>query len=260
MLAPMGGSPSRKRKFDGLTTSFPPLVAIALGRCRGNRSLHAEALDITAGLIDPIRLPSPAAPRPRWIVGMTVFGERIAGLGAHRATTAPHKQVGYVKSGLLGHGLDLFPDFDPFTILLDRNHGLGWYGSGKSFAGVNVDGPVSYGWSGGALGIDAAAHRGALAAGAPTVVVIGSGVARPTPHEHESLFEQVIACGGALVSRLDDEAPARTPHYHARNAVLAAATRLTLVIECGLRSGALSTARHATTLGRPVAFVLSVEL
>ncbi len=110
-------------------------------------------------------------------------------------------------------------------------------------------------WSGGAFGIDAAAHRGALEAGAPTVVVIGSGIAQPTPSEHAGLFDEIVARGGAIVSRLDDHAPARTPHYHARNAVLAAATSLTLVVECGLQSGALSTARHAKNLKRPLAFV-----
>src|SRR5690348_13223843 len=57
-------------------------------------------------------------------------------------------------------------------------------------------------WSGGALGIDAAAHEAALACGAPTVVVMGGGLGRPYPREHAPLFERVVAHGGALLARV----------------------------------------------------------
>lgn len=110
-------------------------------------------------------------------------------------------------------------------------------------------------WSGGALGIDAAAHRGALAAGGPTVVVLGGGLDRPTPPENAALFRDVLGAGGAIVSLTEDAVTAETHGFHARNAVVAAATELTVVVECGIPSGALSTARRARALGRKLAFV-----
>lgn len=110
-------------------------------------------------------------------------------------------------------------------------------------------------WSGGALGIDAAAHRGALAAGAPTVVVLGSGVDQASPPQNLALFEEVVARGGALVSRLPDGVVAHTGHFHARNAVIAAASDVVVVVECPVKSGARSTVRHARLLRRKVAVV-----
>lgn len=105
--------------------------------------------------------------------------------------------------------------------------------------------------SGGAYGIDGAAHRGALAAEGLTIAVLASGVNHPYPAGHAELFDG-IAAHGALVSEWP---PGRTPTRHGflvRNRVIAALTRGTVVIEAGLRSGALSTARHARDLCRPL--------
>jgi DNA processing protein len=110
-------------------------------------------------------------------------------------------------------------------------------------------------WSGGALGIDAAAHEAALEAGAPTVVVTGGGLGRPYPPAHVPLFDRVLAHGGALLSHLPDPAPPTPPSFIARNRILAAVTRATLVIEAGLKSGARSTAASARKLGRPLLVV-----
>jgi len=110
-------------------------------------------------------------------------------------------------------------------------------------------------WSGGAFGVDAAAHEAALEAGGHTVVVLGAGLARPYPSEHAPLFDRVVAAGGALVSRLPDEAPPRPAHFLARNQVLAALTAATVVVEAGLQSGARSTAAAARRLGRPLGVV-----
>jgi DNA processing protein len=110
-------------------------------------------------------------------------------------------------------------------------------------------------WSGGAFGVDAAAHRAALDAGAPTVVVFGGGLDRPSPAEHAPLFARVLDAGGAHVAIMDDGAPAGTAGFIARNAVLAACTEATLVVEAGQPSGALSTARAARRFGRPVLVV-----
>jgi DNA processing protein len=110
------------------------------------------------------------------------------------------------------------------------------------------------GWavvSGGAYGIDDRAHRGALTADGPTIAVLACGVDWPYPAGHADLFDAIAACG-ALVSEWP---PGRRPTRHGfliRNRVIAALTRGTVVVEAGLRSGALSTARHARDLCRPL--------
>jgi DNA processing protein len=105
--------------------------------------------------------------------------------------------------------------------------------------------------SGGAYGIDSAAHRGALAAGGVTVAVLASGLSYGYPRGHHDLFE-AIAGQGALVSECPpDRAPTR-PGFLIRNRVIAALSRGTVVVEAALRSGALSTAKHARELRRPL--------
>jgi DNA processing protein len=110
-------------------------------------------------------------------------------------------------------------------------------------------------WSGGARGIDGAAHEAALAAGGTTVVVLAGGLARPYPREHVPLFERVVAHGGALVARVDDDEPPLPHRFLLRNEVLAALTCATFVIEAGLASGARGTAAAARKLGRLLAAV-----
>jgi len=110
------------------------------------------------------------------------------------------------------------------------------------------------GWtivSGGAFGIDAAAHRGALAAGGLTAAVLACGVDVAYPPRNESMFEH-IAAGGWLISEV---APGAVPHrarFLVRNRVIAAITRGTVVIEAAVRSGSLATARAALELDRQV--------
>ncbi|APR75506.1 Rossmann fold nucleotide-binding protein Smf [Minicystis rosea] len=110
-------------------------------------------------------------------------------------------------------------------------------------------------WSGGAFGIDAAAHEGALEAGGITVVVAGGGLDRPYPPKHRELFERVLARGGALVARVPDGTPPMPAHFLARNEVLAALTSATVVVQAGLASGARSTAAAARRLGRTLCVV-----
>ncbi len=110
------------------------------------------------------------------------------------------------------------------------------------------------GWnviSGAAYGIDAAAHRGALASRAQTAAVLASGVDQRYPSGHERLFEAIEA-NGVLVSEV---LPGVTPtrgRFLVRNRVIAALTRGTLVVEAALRSGSLRTAGDALLLNRPV--------
>ena len=110
------------------------------------------------------------------------------------------------------------------------------------------------GWSvvsGGAYGIDGCAHRGALAADGVTIAVLACGVDHPYPLGHQDLLTSVAA-QGVLVSEWP---PGRTPtrlRFLIRNRVIGALTRGTVVVEAGLRSGALNTARHTRDLGRPL--------
>ncbi|WP_437752103.1 DNA-processing protein DprA [Sorangium sp. So ce1389] len=110
-------------------------------------------------------------------------------------------------------------------------------------------------WSGGARGVDAAAHEGALEARAPTVVVSGGGHARPYPREHAPLFDRILAAGGALLARVPDDTPPLPGLFLQRNAVLAALTLATVVVEAGIESGARSAAAAARRLGRHLCVV-----
>jgi DNA processing protein len=110
------------------------------------------------------------------------------------------------------------------------------------------------GWtvlSGGAYGVDAAAHRGALAADGVTVAVLACGVDQPYPPGNHELFE-AIAAQGVLASEWP---PGRNPtrlRFLVRNRVIAALSRGTVVVEAAMRSGALNTARYARDLCRPL--------
>ena len=110
------------------------------------------------------------------------------------------------------------------------------------------------GWtvvSGGAFGIDAGAHQGALAAGGVTVGVLACGVDVAYPPRHDALFAR-IGGEGLLVSEVPPGAAPHRGRFLVRNRVIAALTRGTVVVEAALRSGALSTAHEAERLGRAV--------
>jgi DNA processing protein len=108
--------------------------------------------------------------------------------------------------------------------------------------------------SGGAYGIDASAHRGALAGGGDTVAVLAGGLAFGYPQGNRGLFD-AVAGQGVLVSECPpDSAPTR-PGFLVRNRIITALSRGTVVVEAALRSGALNSARHARELCRPVMVV-----
>lgn len=103
--------------------------------------------------------------------------------------------------------------------------------------------------SGLALGIDAAAHLGALEAGGRTIAVMAGGLSAIYPPEHLGLSEQVMA-SGALVTETSMQMSPQRGMFHARNRIISALGRAVVVIEANDRSGALITARHALEQGR----------
>jgi len=107
-------------------------------------------------------------------------------------------------------------------------------------------------WSGGAEGIDSAAHEAALRVGAKTVVVAPAGWNRPYPEAHGALYRAVVDCGGAYLSLVEPDRPAQPHQFFARNAVLVALAQAVVIVQAGLRSGARNAAKTARQLGRPL--------
>lgn len=105
--------------------------------------------------------------------------------------------------------------------------------------------------SGGAYGIDAAAHRAALAADGMTVLVSAGGLDRPYPPGNAALFDRVAENGLVVSESPPGCAPARR-RFLTRNRLIAALSSGVVVIEAAGRSGAMNTAHHARSLGRPV--------
>jgi DNA processing protein len=108
--------------------------------------------------------------------------------------------------------------------------------------------------SGMANGIDAAAHTGALEAGAATVAVLPGSADRPYPAGRRALYRRLV-CTGAAVSELPPGCAVWRWMFPARNRIIAALAAMTIVVEAGERSGALVTARLAEALGRPLGAV-----
>ncbi|MDQ2748820.1 MAG: DNA-processing protein DprA [Actinomycetota bacterium] len=125
--------------------------------------------------------------------------------------------------------------------------------------GENVTADLSYGLaarsvvvvSGGAYGIDAVAHRSALAAGGQTVIVSAGGLDRPYPDGNASLFSRA-AESGLVISESPPGAAPQRHRFLTRNRLIAALSTGTVVVEAARRSGAANTAHHCYTLGRPV--------
>ncbi|MFA7632622.1 MAG: DNA-processing protein DprA [Thiohalomonadaceae bacterium] len=106
--------------------------------------------------------------------------------------------------------------------------------------------------SGLALGIDAAAHRGALAGKGQTIAVFGTGPDRIYPASHRDLAHAIVDAGSVLLSEYAPGTPPLPAHFPRRNRIISGLALGTLVVEAALRSGSLLTARSATEQGREV--------
>ena len=125
---------------------------------------------------------------------------------------------------------------------------------GSRIAGDFAAGFVDREWdivSGGAYGIDSAAHRGALVAEGRTIAVIASGIDLQYPAGNTRLFDEICE-NGAIVSEVMPGVVAMPHRFLTRNRLIAALSQATLVVEAAFRSGSLRTARDAAELMRPV--------
>ena len=117
-----------------------------------------------------------------------------------------------------------------------------------SMAGITVI-------SGGALGVDSAAHKGAMGTGCRTAVVLGCGIDVVYPAVHRGLFQDIVQKGGLLISPYAAGSKPEKRRFVERNRLMASIAHAILVVEAPERSGALQTAGAAAELGRPVLVV-----
>lgn len=104
--------------------------------------------------------------------------------------------------------------------------------------------------SGGAKGIDAQAHRAAIAHGLPTAAFMAGGLDRAYPQENWNLFHDIVRGGGAMISELAPRSAPTRFRFLQRNRLIAASGTATFVVEAGYRSGSKNTAGHSRLLGR----------
>jgi DNA processing protein len=206
-------------------------LARALGRWRVRLPDLPSEADIAAACRDGIRLVCPED--PEWPGGLDELGQ-----------ARPY------ALWLRGNADLRFSCQRSVSIVGSRAAtGYGAHVAGEIAADLGERGWVVV--SGGAYGVDAAAHRGALATEAITIAVLACGVDFPYPAGHAELFAGIAAQGLVVSEWPLGRRPARV-RFLVRNRAIAALTCGTVVVEAGERSGALNTARHAAELGKPL--------
>ncbi len=106
--------------------------------------------------------------------------------------------------------------------------------------------------SGGAFGIDAAAHKKTVALNGKTVVIVGAGLLHPYPLAHKDLFKKIVDFGGSVVSIFALDTKPHPGNFPARNRVISGMSQTCVVIQAAEKSGALITAHHALEQGRSI--------
>ncbi len=236
----------------------PGLHAGILRRAAGDdidpRSLPREspaalaALGLGAGAVKALRNPSVEgiATDERWLAGpcrqLVTWGS--ASYPALLAEIADAPLVLFVEGDSAALSLP------QFAIVGSRNPTPIGRDTATHFAGHLAAAGLAI-VSGLALGIDAAAHRGAIEGSGRTIAVLGCGLDRIYPPENAALARQVVACG-ALVSDLPAGTAPIKQHFPRRNRLISGLSVGTLVVEAALRSGSLITARLAAEQGREV--------
>lgn len=238
LVAEVGAAEALRAAFSDGGGLLPPgrggrALTEALARWRPRASVRAVldaargAVDVGAALLlpgDP-RWPRPLddlgdhAPLALWIrgdVGLLTVASRVAIVGARAASGYGELLAGEFAGDLAAGGTAIV--------------------------------------SGGAYGIDGAAHRAALSVGGGTVAFLAGGVDRAYPQGHQQLLRR-IAGEGAVVSEVPCGAAPTKWRFLSRNRLIAAVSDATVVIEAGWRSGSLNTAGHAAALGRPLGAV-----
>ena len=230
------------RKFDSLTKAMAagPKALLEAG---GELRLKPEAGEYLAKEpdLEDLGLRAVAAAR-RVGARVVLFGDDWYPPGLRQLKTPP--PLLYVR----GH---LAPAVPRAAVVGSRNadeQGLEIarsFGDGLARAGVQVV-------SGGARGIDTAAHDGAFWGQGTSLVVLGSGIDVPYPPENADLFDRIASGGGAVISELPPGSPPAPINFPRRNRIVAALADAVVVVRAALRSGALITADHAADLGRPI--------
>lgn len=182
--------------------------------CMGFDSLPCSSVRMLAGASLPPRLNDlPAPPERMFLHGNLPGGHRVGVVGTRRASAEALEFATSLAGLLASHGV---------TVV-----------------------------SGGAKGIDAAAHRGALAASGKTLVVAPSSLDCPFPAEHRDLYAEIIASGGGYLSRFESGASAQRASFLERNGILVALCDALVLVEAPLKSGARNASAWARQLDRP---------
>lgn len=177
------------------------------------------------------------------------YGQRLAARVLEGAALpARLRQLPEPPERLFLHGL--LPDGPRIAVVGTRQPSAEALAFAESLSGVLAARGVAI-VSGGAKGIDAAAHRGALAVGGATLVVGGSSLDIPFPAAHRGLYAEIIARGGGYLSRFDVGVPPRRHHFLDRNAILVALCDALVLVEAPLKSGARNATQWARSLHRP---------
>lgn len=248
--------------FARLIAAFGTARAVLAAAHAGRLAEELRTREAVEGTPDRPALPIGLAPAIAEVA--SVPGAQLGRLRALGATAVTWRDAGY-PARLRGRD-----DAPPVLYVrgppaaLDAARAVAIVGTrrptpaGRSFAGATAAAIAERGAtvvSGLAYGIDAAAHAAVVAAGRPTVAVIGSGLGVLAPAAHRGLADEIVDAGGAVISELACDVEPTKGTYPRRNRIIAALADATIVVEAPLRSGALITGRLAAALGRELLVV-----